>query len=90
MRSARSVPAGIISAPRTRCALRAAFYTPLLSNWDNYETWQERGQIDAAERANTHLEAAGRRVRAAADRPGIDEALKDYVARRKLEIGHDA
>jgi trimethylamine--corrinoid protein Co-methyltransferase len=29
-----------------------AFYTPLVSNWDNYETWQERGSITSEQRAN--------------------------------------
>ena len=24
-----------------------AFYSPMVSNWDNYDTWMERGQITA-------------------------------------------
>ena len=47
-----------------------AFYRPLVSDWRNFETWQEDGARTATERANRDLEAAPRRVRAAAARPG--------------------
>ena len=30
-----------------------AFYAPLLSNWDNHDTWVEKGRVDAYSRANT-------------------------------------
>ena len=30
----------------------SAFYSPLLSDWRNFETWQEDGSLDATQRAN--------------------------------------
>ncbi len=63
-----------------------AFYTPLLSNWDNHDAWVERGKINAYTRAN----GIWKKMLAAYEKPpldtGIDDALKDYVNRRKLEI----
>ncbi|MGB1286557.1 MAG: trimethylamine methyltransferase family protein, partial [Aggregatilineales bacterium] len=31
-----------------------AFYSPLLSDWDNFENWADRGSVDATTRAS-HL-----------------------------------
>jgi trimethylamine--corrinoid protein Co-methyltransferase len=63
-----------------------AFYTPLLSDWDNYDNWRDRGSPDAATRANK----IWKQLLAEYERPQIDpateEALQDYVARRKREI----
>ena len=83
-RCARSARPGISSAPpHTLRATRRAFYTPLVSNWDNYDTWVERGQRDGAATRPTASGSAWSPIRAAADRSAIDEALKDYMARRK-------
>lgn len=64
-----------------------AFHAPMLSNWDNYPNWQQRGGIDAAARANT----VWKELLAQAEDPpldlGTDEALSAYVARRKAEGG---
>jgi len=64
-----------------------AFYAPLISNWDNYPTWQERGGIDARQRANS----VWKQILAEHDDPTIDkgvvEELEGYVAKRKAEGG---
>ena len=64
-----------------------AFYLPLLSNWDNYETWQERGSINSEQRANQIWKQLLQEYQKPDIDPGIDEALRDYVDRRKAEIG---
>jgi trimethylamine--corrinoid protein Co-methyltransferase len=64
-----------------------AFYAPLVSNWDNHETWLEAGSVSTEQRANQIWKQMLREYEQPAIDPGIDEALKDYVARRKLEIG---
>jgi trimethylamine--corrinoid protein Co-methyltransferase len=60
-----------------------AFYTPLVSNWDNYENWRERGAETAPQKANR----IWKRMVETYERPpidaGIEEALKDYMERRK-------
>ena len=59
----------------------------MLSDWRNFESWREAGAQDAAQRAN----AIWKKLLAAYEPPpldpAIDEALKDYVARRKAEGG---
>jgi len=60
-----------------------AFYAPLVSNWDNYETWLERGGITAGQRANTIWKQMLADYQQPPLDPATDEALKDYVARRK-------
>ena len=63
-----------------------AFYAPLLSNWSNYETWLEQGSISTEQRANQIWKQLLREYRQPPLDPGIDEALCDYVARRKHDI----
>lgn len=63
-----------------------AFYTPLVSDWSNYETWQENGARTTAERANAIWKQLLREYQQPALDAAIDEALADYVARRKREI----
>ncbi|TIO47173.1 MAG: methyltransferase, partial [Mesorhizobium sp.] len=64
-----------------------AFYQPMLSNWQNYEAWQEAGALDATARA-TRLwkKALGEYVQPTMD-PAVREALEAYMARRKEAIG---
>ncbi|WP_347310628.1 trimethylamine methyltransferase family protein [Defluviimonas sp. SAOS-178_SWC] len=64
-----------------------AFHTPLLSNWDNYPTWLEKGRVDARTRAN----AVWKQLLSDYEEPKLDpavaEALDTYVGRRKAEGG---
>jgi trimethylamine---corrinoid protein Co-methyltransferase len=67
-----------------------AFYAPMVSTRQNFESWQESGSLDTARRAN----AVWKRMLAEYQRPPMDpaveEALADYVARRKQEIARSA
>ena len=66
---------------------RNAFYAPMLSDWRNFESWQEAGAPDATRRAN----AIWKRLLAAFEPPPLDPAIREeleaYVARRKAEGG---
>jgi trimethylamine--corrinoid protein Co-methyltransferase len=80
-------PAGhFFGAAHTLARYETAFYQPILSNWDNYDLWTERGRVMARERANQ----IWRSLLGDYERPpmdaAIDEALRDYVSRRKREI----
>lgn len=80
-------PAGhFFGTPHTIARYERAFYTPLLSNWDNHDTWIERGRINAYQRANTIWKQMLAEYEQPAIDPAIDEALKDYMARRKREL----
>ncbi len=81
-------PAGhFFGAAHTMERYEHAFYTPILSNWDNHPNWLQNGGVMAREKANTVWKQLLRdHVDPPLD-PGIAEALDDYVARRKAEGG---
>lgn len=70
----------------TLARYETAFYMPMLSTRRNFESWQEAGGLDAAQRANV----IWKRLLADYQQPPLDpaiaESLADYVARRKDEI----
>ena len=57
-------------AEHTQSRYRTAFHKPMLSDWRNYETWQEAGSPGGAGQGERDLEGTARRLRAAADRRG--------------------
>jgi trimethylamine--corrinoid protein Co-methyltransferase len=63
-----------------------AFYSPMLSDWRNFESWQEAGSQDTAKRAN----AIWKQLLASYEPPPLDDAIRhaldDYVVRRKRDI----
>jgi len=63
-----------------------AFYTPLVSDWRNFETWREAGSKTAAERANVIWKRLLKEHEPPPIDPGAAEALDAYVAKRKEEI----
>ncbi len=71
----------------TLARYETAFYQPLISDWRNFESWQEAGAKTATERAN----ALWKRLLADYQPPPLDEgrreALAAYVARRKEQAG---
>lgn len=75
------------STQHTLSRYENAFHVPLVSNWDNYPSWLERGSVTAENRANK----VWKQVLAEYEQPhmdaGIREELEDYVGRRKAEGG---
>ena len=67
-----------------------AFYAPLLSNWSNYESWLEAGSVNTEQRANQIWKQLLQEYQQPVIDPGVDEALQDYVSRRKKEIAASA
>ncbi len=81
-------PAGhFFGAAHTMQRYERAFCAPMVSNWDNYDTWLERGQVTARERANAIWKRMLTEYEQPPIDPGIDEALRDYMERRKREGG---
>jgi trimethylamine--corrinoid protein Co-methyltransferase len=74
------------ASPHTMERYESAFYTPLVSDWRNFESWAEGGSVDATERAHR----IWRRLLDDYEPPtldaGVDEALTGFVARRKHEL----
>jgi len=70
----------------TLARYESAFYSPIMSNRQNFEAWQEAGSIDSGTRANAIWKQLLQEYTQPDLDPAIDEALVDYVDRRKLEI----
>jgi trimethylamine--corrinoid protein Co-methyltransferase len=66
-----------------------AFYSPLLSDWSNFENWRDRGSIDATRRANRIYKDALTSYTAPPLDPAIVEEIDDFIARRTQEGGAD-
>ncbi len=66
---------------------RSAFYSPLVSDWRNYGTWEEDGAKTATERASTIWRDTLHRYTAPARDPAVVEELDAYVERRTREGG---
>ena len=78
-----------LGAAHTLMHFRECFYRPLLSSTENFDRWSKNGGQDAAERA-------GRIANETLDnyeQPPIDDSvrdeLRDYVARRRIELGDE-
>ena len=81
-------PAGhFFGTEHTQARYRDAFYSPILSDWRNFETWQEAGSPIAIERANAEWKSR----LAAYEPPSLDVAIQEeleaFTTRRKSEGG---
>lgn len=68
---------------------RSAFHRSDLFDYNSFEQWYEEGAQTADQRANSRYKQWLRRYEEPGIDPAIDEALRDYVARRKNEIVPD-
>jgi trimethylamine--corrinoid protein Co-methyltransferase len=67
----------------TMSRYQTAFYEPFLSDRRNFETWQEAGAEDTSRRANRIWKNVLENYQQPPLDPAVDEALADYVSRRK-------
>jgi trimethylamine--corrinoid protein Co-methyltransferase len=64
-----------------------AFYAPMLSDWRNFESWQEAGAEDATQRAHRlYRQHLAEYTEPPLD-PGVRDELEAFTARRKQEGG---
>ena len=81
-------PAGhYFGIDHTQKRYRDAFYSPIISDWRNFETWQEAGSPQAMQKANTVWKERLESYKQPPLDVAIAEELNDFVARRKLEGG---
>ena len=80
-------PAGhFLGCGHTLANYRTAFFESALSDSENVESWEERGGKDMRRRAFERWNQLLADYEAPALDPGIEEALVDYVERRKAEL----
>jgi trimethylamine--corrinoid protein Co-methyltransferase len=75
-----------LGAEHTMRHFRDAFYRPIISDLNNYERWAQKGALSADVRANRLWKKWLSEYQKPAIDPGIDEALLDYMARRRVAI----
>ncbi|HVC02172.1 MAG TPA: trimethylamine methyltransferase family protein [Steroidobacteraceae bacterium] len=66
---------------------RSAFYSPLVSDWRNYGTWEQDGARSATERASGIWRETLRRYTPPARDPAVVEAIDAFVDRRSAAGG---
>ena len=71
----------------TMARYEEAFYAPLLSNWDNYPTFVERGSNDARRRANAIWKQLLTDYVEPSIDPGVLEQIDSYIEKRKRAGG---
>ena len=73
-------------AEHTQSRYKDAFYTPLLSDWSNYEAWEEAGALWTHQRASVQYKKIINEYELVPLDPAVLEELNTFVARR-LEQG---
>lgn len=73
--------------PHTQERYKTAFYSPIISDWRNYETWAEAGRPTAIDRANRLWKQRLASYEEPYMDPAIREELEAFVAKRKAEGG---
>lgn len=73
-------------SPHTMQRYQTAFYHPILTDVRNYETWNEQGRDNAEQRANKIWKRMLKEYEQPKIDESVDEALRDFVSRRKGEI----
>jgi trimethylamine--corrinoid protein Co-methyltransferase len=76
-----------LGAAHTLERFRTCFYRPLLSSTDNFERWTRRGGKDATARAAELWPATLEGYEQPPLDPAIDAELREFVDRRRLELG---
>ena len=65
---------------------RAAFWESDVADNGPFEKWQETGELDATDRSAIRVKRLLSEYQIPALDPAIDDALKDFVARRKTSL----
>lgn len=74
-------------AEHTQRRFKDAFYSPFLSDWRNYESWEEAGSITTEKRANAIMKDILAEFTPPPMDTAIHDELLDFVNRRKAEGG---
>lgn len=85
----RSVGPGghFFGTPHTQARYKTAFYSPIISDWRNFETWAEAGSPTAFHKANRLWKERLMAYEEPPMDPAVREELDAFVERRKAEGG---
>jgi len=81
-------PAGhFLGSEHTQARYKTAFYSPFLSDWSNFENWEDAGALTTIQRANRIYKEALQNYEPPPMDTAAREELKMFVERRKREGG---
>jgi trimethylamine--corrinoid protein Co-methyltransferase len=75
-----------LGCAHTQANFKQAFWRTELLDYKPYETWEEEGARDTVALAGVRVEKLMRDYQKPAIDPGIEEALNDYVAKKKASM----
>ena len=75
-----------LGTAHTMANYETAYYEPPLADCKSFEQWRDEGEKDSLQRASERWRALLAGYEAPAIDPGVDEALKAFIARRKGEM----
>jgi len=75
-----------LGCAHTQANFESAFYRSSLADNNSVEQWQAEGSLDAAQRANKAWKKALADYEAPLIDPGTDEALRDFIERKKASM----
>ncbi|MER3418244.1 MAG: trimethylamine methyltransferase [Chloroflexota bacterium] len=75
-----------LSNPHTLANFETAFYRSEIADYNSFEQWQEQGALDAAQRASRVWKRMLADYEPPPIDPGLDEALREFIARRKAAV----
>lgn len=75
-----------LGTPHTQARFRSEFYSPFLSDRQNFESWGQSQVGDAAQRANRLWKQILKTYEPPPLDEGIREAIEDFIGRREREL----
>jgi trimethylamine--corrinoid protein Co-methyltransferase len=75
-----------LGCAHTQANFETAFWRSLVADNNSFEQWRDDGGKDVTKRANETWKRMLRDYETPAIDPGLDEALKDYMAKRKEKL----
>lgn len=88
MEAFREVAPGghFLGCAHTQANFETAFYRSQIADNNSVEQWEAEGRLDAPQRANKLWKKMLAEYEAPAIDPGVDEALRDYIDRKKASM----
>ena len=77
--------AHFLGASHTQANFETAFYRSTVADSNSFEQWEQEGSLDCAQRANRQWKEMLANYEPPPLNPSVDEALLDYIERRKSE-----
>ena len=75
-----------LGTAHTQANFETAFYRSTTADNNSFEQWESEGALDASQRANKEWKKRLNEYQLPALDPAIDEALLDFISRRKISF----